>query len=84
MDAHGHGSATPRRPAGADGGAPALDLASGYVHRAADILPKQGPARPWRVVQNYALDAAAMRLGRIEDGAMTFAPLPAAPLRARR
>ncbi len=35
---------------------PFLPLSSGYVARATDVLPKQGPAAPWRIRQNYVLD----------------------------
>ena len=68
---HGLAVATPRydEPDGAgDGDRPLLDLTSGYVRRAADILPRQGRERPWRVVQSYLYDLAVMRLGRIDDG----------------
>ncbi|MCQ4206358.1 alpha/beta fold hydrolase [Streptomyces longispororuber] len=36
---------------------PLLDLASGYVRRAADSFPRQGDRSPWLMRQNYALDA---------------------------
>ena len=49
-----------------------MDLASGYVKRALDQLPKQGTFAPWRVYQNYALDRAMMLHGRVDDGAMQF------------
>ncbi|MBI1682132.1 flavin-containing monooxygenase [Caulobacter hibisci] len=52
--------------------APWLDFSSGYVQRAMDQFPKQGVKAPWKVHQNYALDLAALRLGRLEDGVMTF------------
>ncbi|WP_432546619.1 flavin-containing monooxygenase [Kineococcus sp. SYSU DK004] len=32
---------------------PLLDLDSGYVHRAADRLPRQGTRDPWRLRQSY-------------------------------
>lgn len=35
---------------------PFLTLTSGYVARAFSVLPKQGPAAPWRIRQNYILD----------------------------
>lgn len=35
---------------------PFLNLTSGYVTRAYEVLPKQGPAAPWRIRQNYILD----------------------------
>jgi cation diffusion facilitator CzcD-associated flavoprotein CzcO len=37
---------------------PLLDLASGYVQRSIDQFPRQGDRGPWRVRQNYLLDAA--------------------------
>jgi cation diffusion facilitator CzcD-associated flavoprotein CzcO len=53
-------------------GVPLLNLTSGYIQRAAGILPRQGARRPWRHRQNYLLDLAAMRLGRVNDQAMRF------------
>ena len=49
-----------------------MDLASGYIKRAAAGLPKQGERRPWMMRQNYLLDFADMRLGRVDDGVMRF------------
>jgi cation diffusion facilitator CzcD-associated flavoprotein CzcO len=49
---------------------PILDFTSGYVRRALDTLPKQGSKRPWKLRQNYALDRAAFRHGRIDDGVL--------------
>ena len=68
LDRRGLSVATPRydEPDAVD--APMLDLTSGYVQRAAHLLPKQGRRRPWRVVQSYAYDLAVTRLGRIDDG----------------
>ena len=51
---------------------PFLDLTSGYVQRAMDQFPKQGVKRPWRLYQNYLLDAVALRFGRVADGVMQF------------
>lgn len=45
---------------------PILDLSSGYMQRAIDYLPKQGTKAPWLLRQNYFLDTASMRLGRID------------------
>jgi monooxygenase len=56
-----------------DGDPPVMDLTSGYVRRAAAILPRQGARRPWRMSNNYLTDLPAMRLGRIDDGSMRFA-----------
>jgi monooxygenase len=75
MDRHHYTKCVPHTdPADvADGvGAPLLDLTSGYVQRAASILPQQGSRRPWRHRQNYLLDLAFMRLGRVNDPSMRF------------
>ncbi|WP_345203364.1 NAD(P)/FAD-dependent oxidoreductase [Fodinibacter luteus] len=68
MDRHGYTVATPRYDEADPGDRPVLDLTSGYVQRAAHLLPRQGRRRPWRVVQSYLYDLAVMRLGRIDDG----------------
>ncbi|MEP6548198.1 MAG: NAD(P)/FAD-dependent oxidoreductase [Gammaproteobacteria bacterium] len=74
MDSHALAVATPRRnPAMTE--QPFLDFTSGYVIRAREILPKQGSLRPWKVYQNYLLDAFTLGLGRIDDGVLEFAPL---------
>lgn len=52
--------------------APWLDFSSGYVTRAIGQFPKQGLRKPWKVHQNYALDLAALRMGKLEDGVMQF------------
>jgi monooxygenase len=51
---------------------PVVDLSSGYIQRAAGILPRQGSSGPWRLRQNYPRDLVALRLGRIDDGVMRF------------
>ena len=62
LDAEGYASATPvAPPEGAD--LPFLDLASGYVQRSLDNLPKQGSRTPWRLHQNYIRDVQLMRRG---------------------
>lgn len=50
----------------------AVDLSSGYIQRAARIMPKQGNKRPWKVHQNYLRDIALFRFGKLEDGALRF------------
>lgn len=49
-----------------------LNLSSGYIQRAKDVLPKQGSKRPWRVYQNYLMDMLATRFGSIKDDALKF------------
>jgi len=51
---------------------PFLDFSSGYVQRAAGVLPRQGDRRPWRVYQNYFMDMLTIRHGRIADGVLQF------------
>ena len=71
MDRHGFTSCRPRRdPDVAE--APLLDFTSGYVQRSIDQFPRQGTSVPWKLYQNYPLDLALLRYGRIEDPAMTF------------
>ncbi|WP_410614781.1 hypothetical protein [Amycolatopsis sp. lyj-109] len=49
-----------------------MDLQSGYIKRAASGLPKQGGRRPWMMRQNFLLDLADMRFGRVDDGVLRF------------
>lgn len=49
-----------------------LGLASGYIQRAKNVLPKQGNKAPWKLYQNYALDLATLRFAKLEDGVMQF------------
>jgi cation diffusion facilitator CzcD-associated flavoprotein CzcO len=84
MDERGYSRCLPLPPDPAQPRAPFLDLTSGYVTRALDLLPKQGARQPWRLHQNYARDVMMLRLGSIEDeglelsrvGAPAAAPEP--------
>lgn len=51
---------------------PFLELSSGYVQRAAQVLPQQGSRRPWQVYQNYLMDMLSIRYSRINDGVVQF------------
>jgi len=51
---------------------PLINLDSGYIHRAKDILPKQGDQFPWRLYQNYILDYKVLRLNSIKDKRLQF------------
>ena len=67
MDAHGYVAATPVH--GEDGTAkPLLDLSSGYVQRAVDIMPKQGARAPWKIRQNYLLDYFTAKYSDLTEG----------------
>jgi cation diffusion facilitator CzcD-associated flavoprotein CzcO len=72
MDALGMRQCTPRDPTRSVGEAPFLDLSSGYVRRAADKLPKQGDRMPWKLYQNYLLDLALLRYGKVTDDYLEF------------
>jgi cation diffusion facilitator CzcD-associated flavoprotein CzcO len=52
---------------------PWIDFSSGYFQRAMAELPRQGPARPWKLNQNYLVDIMALRFGKVDDGVMRFA-----------
>ena len=71
MDAKGYAAATPVAQPDLEE-LPFVDFTSGYIQRALAIMPKQGNRKPWRLNQNYALDMAVLRLGRIEDGTLRF------------
>ncbi|MGB5324048.1 MAG: NAD(P)/FAD-dependent oxidoreductase [Pseudomonadales bacterium] len=51
---------------------PFLDLASGYITRAANDLPKQAKTKPWKLNQNFILDNLLLRLTRVDDEEMHF------------
>jgi cation diffusion facilitator CzcD-associated flavoprotein CzcO len=51
---------------------PWVDFSSGYFQRAADLLPRQGAAKPWKLNQNYLSDLFAMRFGAVADGVLKF------------
>ncbi|WP_319460749.1 NAD(P)/FAD-dependent oxidoreductase [Micromonospora sp. RTP1Z1] len=71
LDATGQQIVTPIAPASGEL-EPIIDLKSGYVLRAVDQLPKQGPVAPWRLHQNYPCDVLLMRHGRLTDEGVRF------------
>jgi hypothetical protein len=72
MDEHGYAACTPRGPDPSLPTQPFIDLASGYVLRSIDALPKQGMTTPWRLHQNYARDIVMLKYGALEDEAIEF------------
>lgn len=72
MDATGMRQCTPRDSARQVNAAPFLDLASGYIQRAAGKIPSQGDRAPWKLYQNYLLDLALLRYGKVEDDYLVF------------
>jgi cation diffusion facilitator CzcD-associated flavoprotein CzcO len=71
MRSHGYTIATPRRDA-AVVEKHLLDFTSGYVVRGVQGLPKQGSVHPWKVYQNYLLDALTLRFRPVDDGVLEF------------
>ncbi len=72
MDAHGYAYCTPRRRDASIVEESAITMTSGYLQRSSAILPKQGSKKPWKLYQNYAMDLAALRFGKVNDGTMEF------------
>ena len=50
----------------------AIDLSSGYIQRAAAVLPRQADHKPWRMNQDYLQDLRALLFSRLDDGALRF------------
>ncbi|WP_433384391.1 flavin-containing monooxygenase [Micromonospora sp. KLBMP9576] len=71
LDRTGQQVVTPLPPPDA-GRVPLIDLASGYVLRSVDTLPRQGARAPWRLHQNYPRDVLLMRHGRLTDSGVRF------------
>jgi|SRR5579884_455567 len=72
MQRHGYVQCVPRCGAAVVGNRPLLGLTSGYVQRALNLLPKQGPKAPWVMHQNYVRDLLSLRLGKLNDGNLVF------------
>ncbi|TYQ14345.1 UNVERIFIED_ORG: cation diffusion facilitator CzcD-associated flavoprotein CzcO [Gordonia westfalica J30] len=71
MDSHGHDAvwavADPDMPT-----RPLLDFGAGYVQRALDTLPKQGPHAPWVMSMSYYADRRLFK-GDVADENLRFA-----------
>jgi cation diffusion facilitator CzcD-associated flavoprotein CzcO len=77
MDRYGYAQVTPR-PDSAVERRPFADLTSGYVLRAIDEFPRQGPNDPWRREQHYPRDRRAVKRSPLDDPALEFARASAA------
>jgi cyclohexanone monooxygenase len=53
-------------------------LSSGYIARAANVMPKQGKHAPWKVSNNYLADRKTLKSASFEDGVLKFAKRDAA------
>ena len=47
-------------------------LSSGYIARAANVMPKQGKHAPWKVTNNYLADRKALKNATFEDEILKF------------
>jgi cation diffusion facilitator CzcD-associated flavoprotein CzcO len=72
MSEHGYDRVTPEVGNEHIERRPLIDLDSGYVRRSVAKFPHQGSKLPWRLYQNYPLDIATLRLGKLEDGVLQF------------
>ncbi|RFB06048.1 flavin-containing monooxygenase [Parvularcula marina] len=70
----GYGVCRPDTPPEPRETVPLIHFNSGYIERAANVLPKQGVKAPWRVHQNYLADLSAYQFGQVEDGVLKFEP----------
>ena len=84
MDEKGVEIATPRLRDPNMKPEPWSDFSSGYIVRSLGMLPRQGPAPPWRQTQNYFTDLKELRRDPIEDEVLEFsrADPRAEPVRA--
>ncbi len=71
MDKTGTVQCTPRKDPDVQE-APWIDFSSGYIQRAANILPKQGTRKPWKLYQNYFLDLVTLKFSAVDDGTLEF------------
>jgi monooxygenase len=72
MDEMGASAATPRRDSNAVEEDQVPKFTPGYFQRAASIMPKQGKRKPWRLDENYVLDAYVLRRQSIDDDVLEF------------
>lgn len=77
MDRKGYAAATPIAPDSAVRRHALDEFSSGYIMRAADMLPKQGERAPWRQPQNYFLEVWRLRHAPVADRALRFDRAPA-------
>ncbi len=47
-------------------------LTSGYIARAAHVMPKQGKHVPWSISNNYLADRKQLKHARFDDGVLKF------------
>lgn len=83
MDERGAHTVLARHPGARVGVRPMLEMASGYVARAKDKLPRQGEESPWQLPQSYRRDLKALRFDRLDDQHLEFTRASTQPLSKR-
>jgi monooxygenase len=69
MDRQGYSSCVPERAADDPPAEESIfPLASGYVDRGKDVLPRQGAKDPWRNMHGYLGDVMRLRYRAVDDG----------------
>ncbi len=79
MDSQGHNVCEPKAPDGVET-RPLLDFGAGYVQRALDSMPRQGPREPWVMSMDYFRDIKLLRRGKVADECLRFSTVPDAYL----
>jgi len=72
MDRQGYDQVVPDADGDAAEHQPLLDLSSGYVTRAAPLMPRQGSKAPWLQRQNYLLDLFSTQVARVDNPSLVF------------
>jgi monooxygenase len=82
LDANGYAYGIPDPAADFGHDARLLDLNSGYIARADELLPRSGARTPWKVRQNWFLDAWDAKRTDVDEDMIWVrtADLPAAPV----
>ncbi|KWH23707.1 FAD-containing monooxygenase EthA [Burkholderia cepacia] len=78
MERSGYAVCMPELPAADMPTRPLLDFGAGYIKRAIDGLPRQGPGTPWIMSMDYHVDVRILRHGPVEDPNLRFGHAPAA------
>ncbi|PYG78381.1 MULTISPECIES: NAD(P)/FAD-dependent oxidoreductase [unclassified Pseudomonas] len=81
MERKGYNVCEPKAPDGIET-RPLLDFGAGYVQRALDSMPRQGPCEPWVMSMDYFRDVKLLRRGTVADKCLKFTAVPNAPLHA--
>ncbi|WP_085633759.1 NAD(P)/FAD-dependent oxidoreductase [Pseudomonas sp. R16(2017)] len=75
MDEQGHTVCEPQAPEGIET-RPLLDFGAGYVQRALDGMPRQGPCEPWVMSMDYFRDVKLLRRGTVAEDCLKFTSAP--------